>query len=103
MERGHERGDFLALIIVSGEPFVARAGEMNHLERLPLERRQRFDDRLIDAGCALASAHHEKRAEIFAKSQLSSCFSAVEALQIRADWRAGEFRVHLWEEWSAIF
>ena len=45
------------------------AGQMNHLERRILQRRQRFDHRLIDPARALASAHDQQREQIRAQAE----------------------------------
>ena len=37
MKRRDVRGNFLAQIIVGHEPFIARAGQMDYLERLALQ------------------------------------------------------------------
>ena len=85
MKRGDVGGDVFALIIVGRETFVARAGEVDDLEWLALQCRQRADDRLIDAGRALASAHDEERAQIFVQSEFPPGSRAIDLFEFGAD------------------
>ena len=102
MKRRDVGGNIFALIIIRREAFIARAGKMNDLERLALQRGQRFDDGLIDSGGALAAAHHQHRAQVFAQSEFSPRRPAIDPLQIGADRRAGDFRARPSEKIARI-
>jgi hypothetical protein len=84
--------DFFAEIIVRDEPFVARPGKMNHLDRDVMQGRQRFDDGLIDSAGALASAHDQKREEILPQPEPLPREFLIDRLKLLADRRAGYFR-----------
>src|SRR5436190_24245413 len=60
--------NFFAAIIIGDEPLVACAGKMDHLQRHALQKRQCFDNGLVDSAASLASAHYQQRWQISPQS-----------------------------------
>jgi hypothetical protein len=59
MEWRHMVGNSIALVIGRGQTIVIFSGEVDDLDEIFVEERNRFEKELVDSGCSLTSACHE--------------------------------------------
>jgi hypothetical protein len=64
---------------------------VDHLERHTLQKRQRFDERLINSAGALTAAHHQQCGQFLSQSEFPPRICAVQRHQFSANRCAGDF------------